>query len=142
MILLDTDHLTALKYPDHERYATLTSRLEVSPDQDIGTTVISLEEQFRGWMALIARERKVQRQTGPYAELVNLFNFFARFTLLPFDDRAATEFERLRSAGVRIGSMDLKIASIALVHDALLLTANRRDFEKVPGLRFENWLGE
>ena len=32
--------------------------------------------------------------------------------------------------------MDLKIASIVLAHDALLLTANRKDFEKVPGLRF------
>ncbi len=36
--------------------------------------------------------------------------------------------------------MDLKIASVALVNEALLLTANRKDFEKVPGLRFENWL--
>jgi tRNA(fMet)-specific endonuclease VapC len=34
----------------------------------------------------------------------------------------------------------LKTACIALENDALLLTANRRDFEKVPGLRFENWL--
>jgi tRNA(fMet)-specific endonuclease VapC len=38
--------------------------------------------------------------------------------------------------------MDLKLAAIALIHDALLLTANRRDFERVPGLRFENWLDE
>lgn len=36
--------------------------------------------------------------------------------------------------------MDLKIASIALNHDALLLTANVRDFDQVPGLRTENWL--
>jgi tRNA(fMet)-specific endonuclease VapC len=37
--------------------------------------------------------------------------------------------------------MDLKIAAIALVHDALLLSANLRDFRKVPGLRVESWLG-
>jgi tRNA(fMet)-specific endonuclease VapC len=36
--------------------------------------------------------------------------------------------------------MDLKIAAIALVNDALLLTANLRDFERVPRLRIENWL--
>ncbi len=30
--------------------------------------------------------------------------------------------------------------TVSLVHDALLLTANRSDFEQVPGLRFENWL--
>jgi len=41
---------------------------------------------------------------------------------------------------VRIGSMDLKIASIALVHNALVLSANLQDFQKVPGLRVENWL--
>ena len=37
-------------------------------------------------------------------------------------------------------TMDLKIAAIALVNDATLLTANKRDFEQVEGLRFENWL--
>lgn len=36
--------------------------------------------------------------------------------------------------------MDLKIAAVALVNQALLLSANRRDFELVPGLRVEDWL--
>ena len=36
--------------------------------------------------------------------------------------------------------MDLKIASIALVHDALFITANLRDYSLVPNLRRENWL--
>jgi len=36
--------------------------------------------------------------------------------------------------------MDLKIASIVLVHGATLLTNNVRDFEKVPGLKVEDWL--
>lgn len=36
--------------------------------------------------------------------------------------------------------MDLKIAAIALMNDALLLTANMVDFKQVPGLRVENWL--
>jgi tRNA(fMet)-specific endonuclease VapC len=38
--------------------------------------------------------------------------------------------------------MDLKIASIALVQDALLLSANLRDFQQVPELRVEDWLKE
>ncbi len=140
MILLDTDRLTALKYPEHERYAQLTARLNSSADQEIGTTIISVEEQFRGWMALVARERDVARQTAAYTELANLFTFFAGWPILRFDEQAAEEYERLRAGGVRIGSMDMKIAAIALAHGALLLTANRRDFEKVPGLQFENWL--
>jgi tRNA(fMet)-specific endonuclease VapC len=36
--------------------------------------------------------------------------------------------------------MDLKIAAINLVHDAILLTRNLVDFAKIPGLRVENWL--
>jgi predicted nucleic acid-binding protein len=39
-----------------------------------------------------------------------------------------------------IGTLDLKIASIALEHAAMLLSANARDFEQVPGLRVEDWL--
>jgi tRNA(fMet)-specific endonuclease VapC len=42
--------------------------------------------------------------------------------------------------GARFSRMNLKIAAISLTSNALLLTANRLDFEKVPGLRFENWL--
>jgi len=69
-----------------------------------------------------------------------LFGFFARWKILPFDDRAADEFKKLRGQKVRLGTMDLKIAAIAFVNDALLLTANLRDFERVPRLRIENWL--
>jgi len=58
---------------------------------------------------------------------------------VPFDERAGTD-RSPRGQRIRIGTMDLKIASIALVNDALLVTANQRDFEQVPGLRVENWL--
>ncbi len=36
--------------------------------------------------------------------------------------------------------MDLKIAAICVTHDILLLSRNLLDFQKVPGLRVENWL--
>lgn len=69
-----------------------------------------------------------------------MHTFLSDWTIQPFDDIAADRFEQLRAGGVRIGSMDLKIASIALVHDAFVLSANLHDFQKVPGLRAENWL--
>jgi tRNA(fMet)-specific endonuclease VapC len=80
------------------------------------------------------------RQIPAYERLVALFSFFARWKVLPFDKRAADEFMKLREQRIRLGTMDLKIAAIALVNDALLLTANLRDFERVPRLRIENWL--
>src|SRR5262245_41159797 len=116
--------------PGSAGHTALLARIQAAVGEEFVTSIISVEEVMRGWLSVIHREKQVRRQTNAYARLGSLFDFFADWTLLPFDDRAADEFERLRSQGVRIGRMDLKIASIALVHDALLLTANRRDFEK------------
>ncbi len=69
-----------------------------------------------------------------------MVEYLGNWEIIRLDDAAADEFERLRRAGVRVGTQDLKIASIALVHDALLLSANLRHFRRVPGLRVENWL--
>jgi tRNA(fMet)-specific endonuclease VapC len=141
MILLDTDHLTLLKYMDSERGVRLNERLRAQPPEEVvAVSIISVEEQMRGWLAAIARERQASRQVFGYGELGRLLDYFQAFTLLPFDERAADRFDDLRAAKIRLGTMDLKIAAIALVNQALLLSANRRDFEQVPGLRVENWL--
>lgn len=140
MILLDSNHLSALKYREHPRCLALSRRLRERADDGIATTVIAFEEQMRGWMALIARSSTVSRQVAAYHELSGISRFFAKWDVVDFDETAAVRYVALRNLKIRIGSMDLKMASIALVHDALLLTANRRDFLQVPGLRFENWL--
>jgi tRNA(fMet)-specific endonuclease VapC len=141
VILLDTDHVTLLKYHSSERGQRLAQRLdELPPDEIAAVTVITIEEQMRGWLAAVAKERSSKRQVGPYRELAELFDFFAEFPIVHFDDAASDRFEALRRRRIRLGTMDLKIAAIALVHGALLLSANRGDFEKVPGLRVESWI--
>lgn len=66
--------------------------------------------------------------------------FYSAWLVLPWDLEAASVFALQRSDGVRIGSMDLKIACIALAHDAIVLTRNSVDFNQVSGLRHENWI--
>ena len=140
MILLDTDHVNVLKYPAHPSFTTLMDRLDASDDQEVATTVITVEEQMRGWLAWINRSDDLGRQVLGYQELQQLFDFYSRWRVMPFDTQAATQFESLRQRRLRVGTMDLKIGSIALVHDALLLSANLRDFQRIPNLRVANWL--
>ena len=48
-------------------------------------------------------------------------------------------FETLKAMRLNVGANDLRIAAIALENDATVVTRNTRDFERVPGLRIENW---
>lgn len=95
---------------------------------------------MRGWLAGIRRARDVVDQVRPYDQLINLVRFFQAWEMLRFDENAAQRFGKLRRQRIRIGTQDLKIASVALEHNATLLSANVRDFGRVPGLRVENWL--
>lgn len=139
MILLDTDHLTVLQLGRGPRFERLVVKLAIS-GEPLATTIVNAEEQMRGWLAAIAKEREPERQVRAYRDLCELFARFARFVIVPFDDAAAKRFKEIRTGRGHVGTRDLKIAAIALVQDALLLTANKRDFEQVPGLRFENWM--
>jgi tRNA(fMet)-specific endonuclease VapC len=140
VILLDTDHLTVLKYSGSDRYARLHGRLLAAAPESISTTIVNVEEQMRGWLAAIAKERSLSRQMTAYRELTDLFDFFSKFAIVSLSVEAVDLFNGFRGSGIKIGTMDLKIACIAVANTALFLTANRRDFQKVPGLRIENWL--
>ncbi len=138
MLVLDTDHLTELGYatPPGVR---LRRRLEGATG-DIAITIISAEEQLRGWLARIAKAKTIQEQVHAYGALGERVNFLACFAMLPWSREVAARFTQFRKQGIRIGTLDLRIACIAMEHQATLLTRNLADFAKVPGLDFQNWL--
>ena len=138
MIVLDTDHVSLLEW-DFDGSAPLRERLaDVAPDE-VATTIISYEESMRGWMAYIARARNISQQIQGYQRLRRHLDNYGQIPMLDFAEDAGAEFQRLRRARIRIGTMDLKIAAIALASGAMLLSRNRVDFEKVPGLTVEDW---
>jgi|CXWL01.1.fsa_nt_gi tRNA(fMet)-specific endonuclease VapC len=140
MLVLDTDHLVELDLASTAGLV-LERRLQ-NTTEDVATTIISAEEQFRGWLAQIHRERDPHKQIDSYARLRRRIDFFAAWHVLDWSDQAATIFQDLRQQRVRIGTMDLKIASIVLSTNATLLSRNIRDFEQVPGLQVEDWLAD
>lgn len=140
VLVLDTDHLSELGYQ-----SAAGMRLSLNLERSKLPTVISIvsvQERITGILARINRinTTSISELVLAYEALANLTDFLQGFTRLEFDNKGAALFLKLRKQGVRIGIMDLRIACIVMEHDAILLTRNTVDFEKVPGLKFENWL--
>jgi len=105
----------------------------------LDTDHLTFEEQMRGWMSHLAQARSLAQQVEAYDRLKEFLDRYLKITVLKFDSAAAAEFQRLKQSRLRIGTMDLKIAAIALAHQATVLTRNSQDFSRVPGLQIEDW---
>lgn len=140
MILLDTDHFSVFRYAGSATARALRARLDSIEDRNIATTIITYEEQMRGWLAEIHGVRDPVRQVEVYAQLQRMIAEYDDWELVPCAGNAALRFVELRRQYRRLGARDLKIAAISLTNNALLLSANLRDFRQISGLRVENWL--
>jgi tRNA(fMet)-specific endonuclease VapC len=137
MYLLDTDHLSLVQRGGSEGQAILL-RLRVS-GVTFGTTIVTYEEQLRGWLEHLAKAKNLERQVVAYQLLLRHTRNYRVIDVVAFDSVAAQEFSRLRKAYPRLGAMDLKIAAIVLTCGATLLTRNQSDFGQVEGLKAEDW---
>jgi tRNA(fMet)-specific endonuclease VapC len=108
----------------------------------VATTIISFHEQVQGWLAYLNRARKPEQVVLTYTKLEEIWRWFLKMNVLSFGDEAEQRFAELRRQCKRLQTMDLRIASIALVSNATLLTRNLRDFCQVPGLAVEDWTAE
>lgn len=139
MVILDTDHLTVIQRQNPPSFLTLSARLARVPRGEVCTTIVNVEEQMRGWLAMIRHSKRLQQEIAGYRQRHDLFAFFAEIPVVDFDEAAAERLAQLRRSRTRVGSMDLKIAAIALSQRATLLSRNLGDFRQVPELRVEDW---
>jgi tRNA(fMet)-specific endonuclease VapC len=110
MLILDTDLLTIIQRREGELYERLDARLEAAAaTEQICVTLISFEEQMRGWLAYIARARSEERQVEAYQRLHALFDHFHTRQILDYDEAASEMFQQLVRSKIRIGTMDLKL---------------------------------
>lgn len=138
MILVDSDHLSVLTETRDARQSTLLNRLKNAGR--VAVPIVVVEEHLRGWLAHIRRSNDVHRQVVPYTRLYKSLEFLKPWELVTWSATAADTFKSLGRLRILIGTEDLNIVALALEHQALLLSANLRDFEQVPGLRVEDWL--
>ncbi len=139
MIILDTDVWTLQQQGAGASFDSLAARLLQATDRDVRVSVVSVQEQLQGWLTHLSKANDVDRLVRGYERLREWVVKAGASPTVGYDERSASEFAKLRRSGIRIGTMDLRIAAIAIANDALLVSRNLRDFERVPGLRVEDW---
>jgi tRNA(fMet)-specific endonuclease VapC len=133
MICLDTNAVVAfLKDAPSPVLSRTTAALRSGLEVSISSVV--LFELWYGVRKSIQQERNAKR----IAELIS-----SPLRVLDFNPRDAEEAGEIRAAlerqGTPIGSYDILIAAQARSREALLVTANTREFNRVPGLKIEDW---
>ena len=135
MILLDTNVAVALINRTSQLVRTRFSAMRNAGGTIALSSIVVFELRYG-----VARSQRKQFN----AAAVNEFQFGGgNLLLLPFDDEDAAHAGALRAAlaarGMPIGPYDVLIAGQALRHRATLVTANTREFARVPGLKVEDW---
>ena len=109
-------------------------RVKHTPPDEIAVSTITEMEIAYGLRLNPALSRRIK----PMMDI-----FLATISILPYDRAAASACAELRAIlkrqGRPIGAYDALIASTALAHELILVTSNRREFERVAGLRTEDW---
>ena len=117
--------------PEH-----VLKRLKSNLENGICISVITLAELELG----------VEKSSRPEQNAAALMQFLSFIEVLPFTNLAAVEYGKicayLRKNGTPIGIMDMLIAAHAKAENAVIVTNNVREFERIPDLKIENWAEE
>jgi tRNA(fMet)-specific endonuclease VapC len=116
-----------------------------SPEGALGLKLVSKGIDRMATSILVAAELRygvAKRGASSLARRVE--RALGAITVLPFDDKASQAYGPMRASlermGQPIGAAHMFIAAHALSIGAVLVTANEREFRRVPGLSVENWL--
>jgi tRNA(fMet)-specific endonuclease VapC len=132
--ILDTDMLT-LYQRKQPRVVTAVR----SHQHDTAVTIITLQEQFTGWHTTVLRARRPDALATAYRNWTDAANSSADLEIIAFDEPAIGRYKILLGLRPNIGRMDLRIAAIALEAGATVVTRNRVDFGRIPGLAIVDW---
>jgi tRNA(fMet)-specific endonuclease VapC len=131
LYLLDTD---ICSYVIRNRPPQVRERMNALPLAEQAMSVVTYAELVYG----------VKRSSSQRVNRQVVDAFVRHLTVIPWDRAAAEHYGDLRAnmekRGAPIGAMDLRIAAHARSLGAVMVTHNRRHFEKVPGLKVESWV--
>ena len=135
LYLFDTDMLTLFR----EGHPAVCGRAAAHETSELATSIITVEEQLTGWYTVLRQAKDDLRLTTAYDRMTRTIRFLSRIQVISYTITAASQFQTFRKARLKVKTMDLRIACVALDAGARLITRNRTDFELVPGLEIEDW---
>lgn len=130
MYLLDTNICI---YIIKKKPADVLKTLKTKSKKDIYISSITIAELEYG----------ITKSKFPEKNRIALIEFLSIFHILPFDDSDAVHFGIIKTdlerKGQIIGPMDLLLAAQAKAKELIFITNNIKEFERVEGLKIENW---
>jgi tRNA(fMet)-specific endonuclease VapC len=133
--ILDTDILSLYQH----KHTTIREYVSGIAADDLGITVISVEEQLTGWYTYLRKAKTRSAQAHAYERLARNVAELANLPIITYTEAAIDRYERLKAQKMGIRAMDLRIAAVCLEAGATLVTRNTRDFSRIPGLAIEDW---
>lgn len=128
--MLDTN---TIMYAKNNRPEQVLDHLQKHRPEDLCISAVTLAELEYG----------VCNSSNPAQNKLALLLFLSGIEVLAFDSAAASEYGQIRyqlkKSGTPVGANDMLIAAHAKSIDAVLVTNNLKEFDRIPGLRTENW---
>lgn len=116
-------------------------RVQLIPVSDQSIPIVVAEEMLRGELNMIRR-----CEQNPKADLAKAYDYLEESvsnirstTILRYTNSAHALVLAWKAAKLRVGTRDMRIAAVANVYGATLVTRNRRDFDLLSGLSLEIW---
>jgi tRNA(fMet)-specific endonuclease VapC len=112
---------------------TLSKIREISP-LEISVSSITVMEIYYGLALNPLRAKKIKDLTFKFLDAINFLTFNKKDA-----EQAAIIRALLKEQGTPIGPYDVLLAGTALNHELILVTANTKEFNRIPNLQIENW---
>jgi tRNA(fMet)-specific endonuclease VapC len=137
--ILDTDHVSLVLWNNRK----VIDRLDLVRSQ-ASVSIITVQEVFNGWVGQLNQPQNDRELLlAKYRQLYVATELFRKVQVLEFDGQAYDRYNQLMNQYPLLRKkrlqQDMRIAAIALVNGATVVTRNKRDFELVPGLAIEDW---
>ena len=135
LYIFDTDVLSLLQY----NHPKVMQQCVAHFYDDLAITIISVEEQLAGWYSRLRQAKTPDDLAEQYHRMTETVEMLRQFDVITFAKTDILRYQQLAALKLGVGKSDLRIAAIALEHNAVVVTRNRRDFQRVPGLAIEDW---